>query len=225
MYGYAAKYAPSSVIEARIDALVVCLLNFITIAFLFILQSSTYCPASSFLNLCFRLTLVKRVGSLNNFMWPNSDLCYIVETLLYCFITNFIFNLQYYNQISFLCTVGHKYAFTASTCAATNSKTSCYNCYWFVRWVQCHSCDVWLVSFLSLIFSIMLHRPSLEYIGPWSLLSLCEGRAVINASESGATFPLKRRDTMLDYILTLMGRDENEGFAESSLELLHTQVW
>ncbi|CAF1867958.1 protein SHOOT GRAVITROPISM 6 isoform X1 [Brassica napus] len=50
------------------------------------------------------------------------------------------------------------------------------------------------------------------------------GRAVINASESGATFPLKRRDMMLDYVLTLMGRDENEGFAESSLELLHTQA-
>lgn len=55
-------------------------------------------------------------------------------------------------------------------------------------------------------------------------MSLCEGRAVINAAESGATFPLKRRDQMLDYILTLMGRDENEGFAESSLEVLHTQV-
>ncbi|XP_010507584.1 PREDICTED: protein SHOOT GRAVITROPISM 6-like [Camelina sativa] len=50
------------------------------------------------------------------------------------------------------------------------------------------------------------------------------GRAVINAAESGATFPLKRRDQMLDYILTLMGRDENEGFAESSLEVLHTQA-
>ena len=55
-------------------------------------------------------------------------------------------------------------------------------------------------------------------------MSLCVGRAVINASESGAKFPLKRRDMMLDYVLTLMGRDENEGFAESSLELLHTQV-
>ncbi|XP_010546529.1 PREDICTED: protein SHOOT GRAVITROPISM 6 isoform X2 [Tarenaya hassleriana] len=50
------------------------------------------------------------------------------------------------------------------------------------------------------------------------------GRAVISASESGSSFPLKRRDQLLDYILTLMGRDENEGFAESSLELLHTQV-
>ncbi|XXG79873.1 hypothetical protein AAC387_Pa09g0849 [Persea americana] len=28
---------------------------------------------------------------------------------------------------------------------------------------------------------------------------------------------------MLDYILTLMGRDDNDGFADSSLELLHTQ--
>ena len=30
---------------------------------------------------------------------------------------------------------------------------------------------------------------------------------------------------MLDYILTLMGRDDsNEDFADSTLELLHTQV-
>ncbi|XP_024022984.1 protein SHOOT GRAVITROPISM 6 [Morus notabilis] len=51
------------------------------------------------------------------------------------------------------------------------------------------------------------------------------GRAVINAAENGASFPLKRRDIMLDYILTLMGRDDNnEGFADSTLELLHTQA-
>lgn len=50
------------------------------------------------------------------------------------------------------------------------------------------------------------------------------GRAVINAAESGASFPLKRRDQLLDYILTLMGRDENDDWSETSLELLHTQV-
>ncbi|XP_021677399.2 protein SHOOT GRAVITROPISM 6 isoform X1 [Hevea brasiliensis] len=50
------------------------------------------------------------------------------------------------------------------------------------------------------------------------------GRAVINAAENGASFPLKRRDQLLDYILTLMGRDENDGVADSSLELLHTQA-
>ncbi|XP_048320811.1 protein SHOOT GRAVITROPISM 6 isoform X2 [Ziziphus jujuba] len=50
------------------------------------------------------------------------------------------------------------------------------------------------------------------------------GRAVINAAENGASFPLKRRDQMLDYILTLMGRDDNDGFADSTLELLHTQA-
>ncbi|XP_041024886.1 protein SHOOT GRAVITROPISM 6 isoform X2 [Juglans microcarpa x Juglans regia] len=53
------------------------------------------------------------------------------------------------------------------------------------------------------------------------------GRAVINAAENGASFPLKRRDQMLDYILTLMGRearDDNEGFFDSSLELLRTQA-
>lgn len=29
---------------------------------------------------------------------------------------------------------------------------------------------------------------------------------------------------LLDYILTLMGRDDEDGFADSNLELLHTQV-
>lgn len=48
------------------------------------------------------------------------------------------------------------------------------------------------------------------------------GRAVINAAEMGISFPLKRRDQLLDYVLTLMGRDEN-GLVESSTELLHTQ--
>ncbi|KAM7255099.1 hypothetical protein ACFE04_020340 [Oxalis oulophora] len=50
------------------------------------------------------------------------------------------------------------------------------------------------------------------------------GRAVINAAENGTSFPLKRRDLFLDYILTLMGRDDNDGFADSSLELLRTQA-
>uniref|UniRef100_A0A5B6ZUL3 Uncharacterized protein n=1 Tax=Davidia involucrata TaxID=16924 RepID=A0A5B6ZUL3_DAVIN len=50
------------------------------------------------------------------------------------------------------------------------------------------------------------------------------GRGVINAAESGTSFPLKRRDQLLDYILTLMGRDDDDDFADSSLELLHTQA-
>ncbi|KAI4319538.1 hypothetical protein MLD38_033124 [Melastoma candidum] len=50
------------------------------------------------------------------------------------------------------------------------------------------------------------------------------GRAVINAAEKGASFPLKRRDQLLDYILTLMGREDNDGWNEYSLELLHTQA-
>ncbi|KAA8518672.1 hypothetical protein F0562_016146 [Nyssa sinensis] len=50
------------------------------------------------------------------------------------------------------------------------------------------------------------------------------GGAVINAAESGTSFPLKRRDQLLDYILTLMGRDDDDGFADSSLEFLHTQA-
>ena len=39
-----------------------------------------------------------------------------------------------------------------------------------------------------------------------------EGRAVIKAAESGAAFPLKRRDQMLDYTLTLMAGDGSEDF-------------
>ncbi|KAI3989746.1 hypothetical protein MKX01_040716 [Papaver californicum] len=50
------------------------------------------------------------------------------------------------------------------------------------------------------------------------------GQAVISAAESGASFPLKRRDIMLDYILTLMGRDDNDGLGSSNLELLRTQT-
>ncbi|PSS04621.1 Protein SHOOT GRAVITROPISM like [Actinidia chinensis var. chinensis] len=50
------------------------------------------------------------------------------------------------------------------------------------------------------------------------------GLAVINAAESGISFPLKRRDQLLDYILTLMGCDDDEGYASSSVEHLHTQA-
>lgn len=56
------------------------------------------------------------------------------------------------------------------------------------------------------------------------MLSLCLGQAVINAAESGISFPLKRRDQLLDYILTLMGTDEEDGFSESNIEHLRTQV-
>lgn len=51
------------------------------------------------------------------------------------------------------------------------------------------------------------------------------GRAVINAAESGISFPLKKRDQLLDYILTLMCRHDEEGFSDLSVELLHTQVF
>lgn len=50
------------------------------------------------------------------------------------------------------------------------------------------------------------------------------GHAVISAAVSGISFPLKRRDLMLDYILALMGRDDLDASFDSSLELLHTQV-
>uniref|UniRef100_A0A7N0TTV8 SGR6 n=2 Tax=Kalanchoe fedtschenkoi TaxID=63787 RepID=A0A7N0TTV8_KALFE len=50
------------------------------------------------------------------------------------------------------------------------------------------------------------------------------GRAVINASEGGASFPLKKRDQLLDYVLTLMGLDDSEGYVDSGVEFLHTQA-
>ncbi|KAK3043027.1 hypothetical protein RJ639_002595 [Escallonia herrerae] len=50
------------------------------------------------------------------------------------------------------------------------------------------------------------------------------GRAVINAGESGISFPLKRRDQLLDYILTLMGRDDDDDFSDSNIEFLRTQA-
>ncbi|GAB2235811.1 hypothetical protein Drorol1_Dr00026252 [Drosera rotundifolia] len=50
------------------------------------------------------------------------------------------------------------------------------------------------------------------------------GRAVISAGETGASFPLKRRDQLLDYVLTLMGHDDDDGLSDSDLELLHTQA-
>lgn len=55
------------------------------------------------------------------------------------------------------------------------------------------------------------------------MLNINSGNAVIKAAESGASFPLKRRDQLLDYILTLMGRDDSDGYADYH-ELLQTQV-
>lgn len=49
------------------------------------------------------------------------------------------------------------------------------------------------------------------------------GQAVIGAAGSGISFPLKRRDMLLDYILTLMGRDDDDDFSDSNLDLLNTQ--
>ncbi|KNA12653.1 hypothetical protein SOVF_123030 isoform A [Spinacia oleracea] len=50
------------------------------------------------------------------------------------------------------------------------------------------------------------------------------GKAVIQAGESGAPFPLKRRDQMLDYILTLMGHDNEDEFIDTNVETLRTQA-
>jgi maestro heat-like repeat-containing protein family member 1 len=40
----------------------------------------------------------------------------------------------------------------------------------------------------------------------------------------GISFPLKRRDQLLEYVLTLMGRDQNNDLTDFNMELLHTQV-
>ncbi|XP_076947107.1 protein SHOOT GRAVITROPISM 6-like isoform X1 [Bidens hawaiensis] len=50
------------------------------------------------------------------------------------------------------------------------------------------------------------------------------GLAVINAAERGISFPLKKRDILLDYILTLMCPHDEEGFSDLSVELLRTQA-
>ncbi|KAJ3682542.1 hypothetical protein LUZ60_015115 [Juncus effusus] len=50
------------------------------------------------------------------------------------------------------------------------------------------------------------------------------GRSVLHAAEMGVSFPLKRRDQLLAYVLTLMGRDESYDINDSSVELLHTQA-
>ncbi|XP_022747825.1 protein SHOOT GRAVITROPISM 6-like isoform X4 [Durio zibethinus] len=75
-------------------------------------------------------------------------------------------------------------------------------------------------NMLSRLLHVRHHTAKQAVITAISLL----GHAVINAAENGAPFPLKRRDQLLDYILTLMGRDESNDFADSSLELLRTQA-
>jgi hypothetical protein len=49
------------------------------------------------------------------------------------------------------------------------------------------------------------------------------GRAVITAAEMGISFPLKRRDQLLEYVLTLMGRDQSNDLTDFNSELLYTQ--
>uniref|UniRef100_A0A453J0K8 Uncharacterized protein n=2 Tax=Triticinae TaxID=1648030 RepID=A0A453J0K8_AEGTS len=50
------------------------------------------------------------------------------------------------------------------------------------------------------------------------------GRAVISAAEIGISFPLQRRDQLLEYVLTLMGRDQSDDLVDFSIELLQTQT-
>jgi hypothetical protein len=40
----------------------------------------------------------------------------------------------------------------------------------------------------------------------------------------GISFPLKRRDQLLEYVLTLMGRDQSDDLVDFSIELLQTQL-
>lgn len=83
--------------------------------------------------------------------------------------------------------------------------------FFFVAWCYWENYCSITTSYVHLLLQSILH---LFYTG----------RAVINAAEMGISFPLKRRDQMLDYVLTLMGRDDREELIDSSTELLHTQV-
>lgn len=77
-----------------------------------------------------------------------------------------------------------------------------------------------------LCFTLAYERTILLDDTNWQFCSFTVGHAVISAGESGVSFPLKKRDVMLDYVLTLMGRDDSdddEDFSVSNLEL-HTQV-
>lgn len=61
----------------------------------------------------------------------------------------------------------------------------------------------------------------------WTLLQFA-GQAVLKAAANGTFFPLKKRDTMLDYTMALMA-DEGAGYVLSTsksldTELLRTQV-
>ncbi|KAJ8753981.1 hypothetical protein K2173_001879 [Erythroxylum novogranatense] len=75
-------------------------------------------------------------------------------------------------------------------------------------------------NMLSRLLHVRYHTAKQAVITAIDLL----GRAVINAAENGAPFPLKKRDLLLDYILTLMGRDDVDSFSDRSLEHLHTQA-
>lgn len=57
----------------------------------------------------------------------------------------------------------------------------------------------------------------------WNLLLLhwSAGQAVIKAAKNGTVFPLKKRDIMLNYIISLMEKDEKNSL---DIELQHTQV-
>ncbi|KAK9162556.1 hypothetical protein Syun_003458 [Stephania yunnanensis] len=83
----------------------------------------------------------------------------------------------------------------------------------------------------NLEFGVFLDA-SRDYFEAWQLFVSCGDVimtltiaccAVITPVESGTSFPLKIRDMMLDYIPTLMGREESDGYPGSNLELLHTQ--
>lgn len=53
------------------------------------------------------------------------------------------------------------------------------------------------------------------------VLGFLSGQAVIRAAKKGTVFPLKKRDIMLNYIISLMATEEMNAL---NLELLHTQV-
>ncbi|PNX94865.1 hypothetical protein L195_g018046, partial [Trifolium pratense] len=155
MYGYAAKYAPSSVIEARINALVDSPESSLTMEEMEAVTMNRVEKGSIESSLMVVEQVVQNVQ--NPWKWFKNQLL-----ILYC--------KKGTNMLSRLLHVRHPIAKQA------------------------------VITAIDLL-----------------------GNAVINAAESGAPFPLKRRDQLLDYILTLMGRDDNDGFADYN-ELLRTQA-
>ncbi|GAU20349.1 hypothetical protein TSUD_338310 [Trifolium subterraneum] len=179
MYGYAAKYAPSSVIEARINALVSAKIGQLSVLPVWRMYSSAV-GRNDLISVGFTRKLTDDGGD------GGSD---------------------------------HEYSGKGLDRKLTNGGgAGGAKCSESMEMVQEPAFDTG-TNMLSRLLHVRHPIAKQAVITAIDLL----GNAVINAAESGAPFPLKRRDQLLDYILTLMGRDDNDGFADYN-ELLRTQA-